>query len=266
MKFNFLKINVVTASLFLILLAGIVPFNTQAETNNKRALVFVYSEQYPPLSWLENNTDNGIYIDLVKEIFEKRLNIPVIFKGLPWARAQYEVQNGLADAFITTTNAERQQYSDVGKESVVIIKNCLYSSKDHPKIHMFESAKSLNDLKKYKFIGNRGNKWQEENLQNMELVFINSRENLLESLILMRADLWVEMDIVADYTIRKYTKKNTIVKLKTSLVFPDTTTYLHISKNSKFNNLISEFDKTLTAMKKDGTYKKILRKYGVHYL
>ena len=60
---------------------------------------FVYYNDNAPFGWEENGEMQGIYIDIVNEVFKKRLGIPVEHRGYPWKRAQMMVKNGDADGY-----------------------------------------------------------------------------------------------------------------------------------------------------------------------
>ncbi|APJ04465.1 substrate-binding periplasmic protein [Silvanigrella aquatica] len=164
--------------LFLFLISAV---NANSLESNIKTIKIAYYQDYPPLSYTENNKINGIFIDIAELILGKKMGYKVIQEGFPWERAQEMVKKGEFDAHITLFNKKRDEFLFFQKNtSYEASLGYAYSIKS-PKLKEIENIKSIDDLKKIRLIDYIGNAWTKENLYIDE----KSRENVyfLPSLI-----------------------------------------------------------------------------------
>ena len=74
-----------------------------------REVVLVGDEAYPPYSYVENGKPKGIYVDIVKKIFEKIDGYEVKFKMLPWKRCIKNIKEGKNVAFFPPYYSEPRE-------------------------------------------------------------------------------------------------------------------------------------------------------------
>ena len=74
-----------------------------------REVVLVGDDAYPPYSYLENEKPMGIYIDVLKKIFEKIDGYEVKFEMLPWKRCIKNIKAGRNVAFFPPYYAEHRE-------------------------------------------------------------------------------------------------------------------------------------------------------------
>lgn len=241
--------------LFGFTLIIITAFNSIADN-----YLFVTLE-FAPLEFSdEKGNAQGIAVEIVKKIM-KDLGHKLEIKVLPWPRALAMVKSGNADAIFTAyKNPEREQFLDYSREILI------------PQIVYFYALKGH----KHKFTGNM------EDVKNLKIGvtstisygrnFDNYKDNLnieqastfdgnLKKLLTKRIDLLPSNIYVGDYTIKKQRLTNKIVKLPVAI--EEIPSYIAFSKVNNLRNLRDQFDNKIRAIKKNKTFDKILKKYGV---
>lgn len=75
--------------------------------------ILFLTQQRAPYGYKEDGELKGPFLKVVQCVME-RLNIPYDIKIVPWARAQYQVKSGEADAFFAGSESDRRRkYSEV---------------------------------------------------------------------------------------------------------------------------------------------------------
>ncbi len=74
-----------------------------------REVVLVGDDAYPPYSYVENGNPKGIYVDVIKKIFDGIEGYEVKFKMMPWKRCIKNIKEGKSVAFFPPYHAEHRQ-------------------------------------------------------------------------------------------------------------------------------------------------------------
>lgn len=220
----------------------------------------VYFHDYPPFSWKDDGDPvKGIFVDILAELFERRLKVDVHHTGLPWGRAQQLVRQGDADAMCTVLTPERESYCLAVDHPVMRVSMRLYSRKDHPRIDELRKVRSLDDLASFRLASYIGNGWAERNLGQFDVTWTRTLEQTMKMVALGRVDLSVDPEPVAAYFLRElgYTDRLELTGGGLELV----EFKLLIRRNSPFVNRLAELNQTIAAMHLDGTVKKIQDAY-----
>jgi polar amino acid transport system substrate-binding protein len=243
---------------FLTLFSLILFFQSGVEAA-QRTIKIVYFENFPPYSWLEHGKMRGMLIDVVTEAIEKRMGIKVEHEGYPWGRAQQMVKNGEADAFITIPTPERLEYTIASREPVVIATFKPFTWAGNPIIPEVSKARKLSDLKKYKHGTYIGAGWARQKLAGMDVEWFANLDVCLTALKAGRFDLIIDSIHVVRYNIKKLGFRSDIVEIP--WVVERVPWTLCVGKQSDMALRMAEFEKTMKAMRKDGSWRKIINRY-----
>ncbi|CAH0537717.1 substrate-binding periplasmic protein [Vibrio marisflavi] len=236
----------------------LMPFLVFSETKSELTINHSY---FKPYVWAEKGeASQGIYVDILKEAIEVRMNIPIKFQSYPWTRAQMNVQKGIDDGFITIPTSERLEYSIANEVPIIIEKVAVFTYPSHPERVTLEKAQTINDLKPYKIISYLGNGWAKKNLVDHEVDY-GSKDLLvsLQKLIKRRGDIIVGSKIVTLYNLKKYNLIHQITRVAD--LKKQVNLKLLIGRKSEYRAILKQLDSTLKQMEKDGTRDKIISKY-----
>lgn len=228
-------------------------------------LVFHLShDDYKPFHWYDENNQStkGIFVDIVEEVFSKRLGCKVVYHQYPWKRAQMMVESGREDAFITTPTIARLKYTVVGKVPFFIMRKVVFTYPDNPRLEQIKHIQTIEDLRPFVVLDYLGNGWAESRLvneHNLSIAFSTEIDNVLEKIALKRGDVFIEDPRLFSYNIRLLGLEGAVVE--TSVIL-DTSAYkLCFSKQSPFVRMMPQIDQALLDMRNDGTLENILDKW-----
>ena len=219
----------------------------------------VYFNDYPPLSWPQNNKMQGILIDIMNQSLKKRMHIDLSHQGRLWEEAQLMVKNGQADAFVTVPTPERRSYTRISQESVINSNIKIFTGKNNPRIKELVIVHSYSELKPYKLVDYRGNGRAEAALKGLDVDWLATMDEIPEYLIQGKADAWTQNIFVAEFFLKHLDDRDKIIELPN--VLAGESFNLCIRRNSPFVRVLDLFDQTIKDMKKDGTLEKICNAY-----
>lgn len=221
----------------------------------------VYYNDYEPISWQASGAMRGVLVDIVDEAIVKRMGIPVVHRGYPWARAQDMVKRGEADAFLTVVTQERKEYTVASEESILSLDFTAYISANSPRRKELEKVKTLTDLKPYLIGSYIGNGWAKTRLTEHRQHLVPRISSVVQMLNAQRIDIVVDGAQVMRYNIHKLNLDDAIIELPP--IFETARFHLCIRKNAVFTDKLAQFDEVIRAMRKDGTMDKIYKKYQI---
>ncbi|WP_374385060.1 substrate-binding periplasmic protein [Dongia sp.] len=227
----------------------------------KEPVRIAFAIDLTPLSFEEGGAARGIFVDLAREAFEKRLQVPLSVNLYPWARAQQMVREGTADGFITVATKARQEYANCGRIPVLRVPLHPLVRADDPKMERMNAAASLADLKPFKIISYLGNGWAKENLADFNVHYAADFGASINGLAAGRGDLAFATTVAGGYYLREHNLAGQLTMLP--LVVDDYSYVLCLGKNSPMVGLLSEFDRVIEVMRAEGAYHAILRRYGL---
>lgn len=226
----------------------------------QEVMKFGYEETATPYSWNENGQMKGILIDIANEVIQKRMGIPVSHHGYPWIRAQHLVKKGVLDAHITN-GPNRKEWAEHSSEAAILLEHLPYVGAKNQNLSKIRDAKSLEDLKPFKFVDNRGSGWAQKNLVEKGFnVHLVAEHNMIYRLLAKgRVDVTINMSHIARFYIKQLGLNDQIIELPA--IIPPLPFHLVVGKKSPFTKIIPKFDQTIRQMKADGFLQKILDKY-----
>lgn len=200
----------------------------------------------------------GFNTDIVREIMQ-RLNLNFTIKIVPWKRGYREVlhrPNVVLFSMVRTFEREKL-FKWVGP--MCVTKFSFFKKKGSD-----ITINTLGDAKKVGAIGCIGDDVREKLLKRLGFTNLSSLfgkdANLrnLEMLMLGRIDLWISTDHIVFKTANDTGIDPN--EIEETLTVKKAYVYLVFSKDTD-DKIVNEWQHTLEAMKKDGTYKKILSQY-----
>lgn len=235
-------------------LAGMVPAAA------KEPLRIAFAIDLVPLSFEEKGVARGLFVDIAREAFEKRLQVPLSISLFPWERAQQMVRQGEADGFITIATKARREYANCGRIPVLNVPLHPLVRADDAKRKKIAAAKSLAELKPYEIVSYLGNGWAKENLVGFDVFFASDFGASINGLAKGRGDLGFVTEIAGGYYLREHQLNDTLAILPQ--VVADFDYVLCLAKTSPRVGLLPEFERVIEVMRAEGAYRPILKRYG----
>ncbi len=224
-----------------------------------RDLVFAGGENFPPTCFVENGVVKGIDIDLLNELAERQ-GLTLKTRALPWARAQQEVMTGEADAFITIATPEREAYAVMSSAVLFTVHLVAVTAKNNPRIAELRRIETLQDTLKYPQVNYVGTSLANHELAQARVSYLNGLDSIFSFLLMGRADLFIDTDVMLSYTAAKLGVSDEVEILPSQ--FKVIEFRLGISQKSPLAADMPQLNRTIEAMWKDGTMAAILKKYG----
>ena len=224
-------------------------------------------DDYKPYIYKDEKGEaKGIFKEIMEEIFH-RLKIPLSCELFPWKRTQELVHNGLADGMVTVATPKRLE-TMLASKPLLSSGEKVFVRKDHPRIEEIKKIRTFDDLKKFTVVEVSGDGWAEGHFKGWpNVVWAPKVSSALYMIANGRVDLYVINEFSGMASIRTMLQKpspfqENFKKIITGPHTLETITYsLLINKTSKWAGLIPRINATLDAIKRDGTYDKILSKY-----
>lgn len=221
------------------------------------ANVTIAQDPWPPFI-IDNSNTPGISVEIVTAAM-KTQGYDVTFKVMPWARALDQVKKGAIDMLPATWFTKKRSTYLIYSNSY--LKNNIKIIKLSGSPFMYQDLKSL-DGKKVGII--RGYGYNDQFLTSKRFKRPASKDLVtnLKKLKSKRIDLTISDELVA----RSLMKKNKINANDFSFSKKNMSTNKIFVTSGKANpngqKYIKAFNKGLTVIQSDGTFNKILKKYG----
>ncbi|MDW5415583.1 transporter substrate-binding domain-containing protein [Iodobacter sp. CM08] len=214
--------------------------------------------QYPPYQYEENGETKGFVVEIVKEAF-RRLHQPINITLLPWTRSIKMIEDGSADAVFTAYKTpEREVFADYSKEILMPQVVSLFVLKGSP----IQFDGHLSSLASYRFgVVSKisyGDVFDSavKNKTITELDETFTGEKNIEKLLAKRFDVLVSNKYGALDILKRHGHLDKVRELSPEVqTIPS---YMAFSKKKNLAILRDRFDEVLLAMKKDGTYQRII--------
>lgn len=242
--------------------------------------LLVVGEEFPPFEFVQDERVVGIDIDIATLIFQK-MQISVEFQIMPWKRAWKIVEDGEADAVLSTSRKEaREPYVWYPQENMWVSEYVFFVNK--AQVQLDFKGYSTATEKKLKIGVINGNSydasfWEAFPNQDGSKVFqgdlatsvLNAQlEGAIDAKTNFRKLEKGHIDLFpADKIVGVYTAK--LLGLQDQISFYETILYskgypMPFVKNSKYPGLqqiAEQYEQELKALKQSGEYQKILDKW-----
>ncbi len=225
-------------------------------------LRIAYFEDFPPFSWRNRRREmEGVFVDVLNEVLERRMNIPLLHEGFPWARAQQMVRDGLSDAFCTVPTEERRAYTLPAGEPVVTATFTMFAPRAGSAVERLKAVSSLADLKPFLIGHYLGSGWAHQKLQGMRVDWAPDLDLALQKLAHGRDEVMVDVAEVLRSRIKQLGLSEALTELPQVL---DTQPFsLCIRKGSPFEGVLPQFDQIMRQARDDGIVRDVYRKFDI---
>jgi ABC-type amino acid transport substrate-binding protein len=133
------------------------------------------------------------------------------------------------------------------------------TAKNNPRLAELKTIKTLQDTLKFPQVNYVGSSLATRQLANAHVSYLNSTDAIFQFLLLNRADLFLDTDVVLSYNAARLHVLDQIELLPPS--FEVTEFRLGISKKSPFAADMPALSRAINAMQEDGTIAAILKRY-----
>lgn len=239
-------------------------FSQIAETDSTSLSVpfkLAFGENSVPWSWMENGQPTGLLVEIANEALVVRMKVNVEFQFYPWIRAQENIKRGFSDALITNFDGDRKKYTTASNELITNFKRMIFVNINDPLISEILKVQSLSDLRTYSIGSSIGVTWTKSTFHDYNIEVAGSVKQALKMLEGSRFNVYIANPIATQYKLKTLKLKNIIMLPNVLSDVKESRYKLLIGNHSNFLHLIPEFDKTIQAMKADGTLKKIFDSY-----
>jgi polar amino acid transport system substrate-binding protein len=224
----------------------------------------IYSEENPPFSHAQNGKSQGLYVDLVLELFKRtgidktRHDIVVV----PWARAYRETRRSAGSMLFSVVRTPEREKLFKWVGPIGEFRSVVLARKDR---HLKFSNPSL--FKGYVF-GVTKNAQSEKILLKMgvnpnHLIYINSTKSAARMLARGRIDAWARDRTVAFWTLENL--GYSVADFEVVHAFKVQNRYIGFNLETP-DTLIDKLQHSLDAMRRDGTLTDITRQQNAPQL
>lgn len=246
---SFLPVRLVTALLFCILAMVAVEAAMAEETQLR-----LYTEEYPPISFLQKGKAAGLGTEVVEEIMS-RLGITAPIEVVPWARAYtYATTTPNVGLFVTTRTPEREKlFKWVGPVSATTAH--FYSRRGGLRFESLEQARNAERILIPR-------EWYlQQMLRGMGFNNINSvptPNDAVRMLVAGRAPLMALDDVtLADTLVAAGVNAGDI---ETGATIAQAVQYIAFSRDTP-DSVAIRWQKALDDMRADGSFERIYKKW-----
>jgi polar amino acid transport system substrate-binding protein len=234
-------------------------FAPDISRKNSRVALEIYTEDSPPGNYLHDGKLAGLSVEVVREILN-RLKLPGNIQVVPWARGYNLTLTQPNRALFSTTRFPQRErlFKWVGP---LYTQNWGFYGKKGSNLQI----DSLDEAKKVARIGTYHKDAKEQFLKGKgftNLVSANKNISNIKRIMEGKLDLWVSSDFNIHYLVQQAGVAPD--QLELVFAFRNVTNYIAFSIQTP-DDLIITWQQMLDEIKRDGTYKKISKKYNYHY-
>lgn len=246
----------------VLVLIGNTDVRAQNPAVNSPTLTVV-TNNYPP--YVMENADNSFLPDLFDEIGAE-MGVRFKFRYFPWQRGEQEVVN--LDAWGTIPYRKTDE-----REKIYDFSDPIYLQDSHFFAYDPDGQKSeifyddLSDLGQYRIGGIQGYYYEPWfTAAGLNVDYAHSEEQNFKRLHLGRIDLFSTATTLGWYTIKQLFPPDEVAKFYTleKPLIAGAGLYLMTSKDFPGNDaLLTRFNTALATVKQNGTYARLVEKYGL---
>ena len=237
----------------------ILSLGSPAAAQTPAAIRLVFYDDYAPFSFVENGRLQGIYVDLVREVFEEEMGVATTLEAYPWARAQAMVKAGEADGFLTLMTPERLTYATPIEPPVLTHKLALFTGYANPYLNQVLAAATIEDLAKLHLVSYVGNGLLTSlKVKSASLVQVPRLDQILPMISFNRDFAYIESEAVMAWAVKKNGLQGRVVR---GHDFGTIEVQLFLGRNSPWLSLAPKVSRAVTRILAEGRLEAIMDKY-----
>lgn len=238
--------------LALLVLIGLLPTTTVLAGTLKIA----FNSGWSPYSSGEGASVDGLLVQLTREIIEKRMEQKIKVVGLPWNRAQHDVENGRLDALVTYASPERLEYMNASREVMFTLDTKAFVRANSEAEAAIRRNPVLETHRNFMHCVILGDGWAKSFLERNQIPYQTGLNTsaCLRQIEAGRQDVFLHVVETGQAALKEIGDDTGIVVLPT--VYSSVSLSLLINKKNApvSSAFLSEFDHVLGTMKKNGSY------------
>ncbi|UZE97040.1 substrate-binding periplasmic protein [Alkalimarinus alittae] len=249
---------------FILAIAILLTCFASLSSAEDKTFSVAYNENWPPFSYRdENNKMTGILVDIINEVFETKLNMPIAVYGYPWKRVQHNVEIGVNDALVTAATKKRLLYSVRSSEIVYTLEEKAFISKTskHRDSLSTLSLDNISRLKNYKVCDMIGNGWADTFYarHGIEIKRFKDINICFRNIAYERFDIAIHVSAAGLSQLRSEFLTDEVEMLP--VIFDEVPFPLLVSKKSPHLDILPKFDEAIRAFKAEGRVQQIVDRY-----
>ncbi|MET0086596.1 MAG: transporter substrate-binding domain-containing protein [Sedimenticola sp.] len=241
-------------TVFNIIMLAILLLPGTAVLAEQNTVMRVVGNHAPPYRIFDENTHSGIYFDTIKEI-ASRLELEVHFEQVSFAEALDKMRSGEADIMLgPNRNAKRSRY--------MVYTAAIFPREDKAfYVHQASGVIAVyRDLSGRKILVQKGKVYFTRFDQDRQLDKIVAAD---QGELIEKIKSCLECVVIMPEREGDYLFKTLGIDLKKSpYKVHGKVSYLTISRKSRFMDLQGKIESAMDAIKADGTYRRILKRYA----
>ncbi|NNG01232.1 MAG: transporter substrate-binding domain-containing protein [Desulfobacteraceae bacterium] len=251
------------ATLVFISIFSSVSIGNADEKDQTGKATYAFSG-WEPFSYIDEQGEvKGLYIDILREIFDNDFGVPLGFHARPWKRAQLSVETGEADFLVTIATEERLGYAIKSEDPILELHLFVYTYKNHPKLGEINGISSGIDIKELGLtpVTNIGNNWHKINIDShgVDTHYVPTENNAFDFLAARRADILIEPLFTGTFLINQMGLSDKVIP--TEAKFGPLVFHLLMSKKSPYAAKMDQINLAIKRVTSSARYQAILNQY-----
>ena len=235
-----------------------------ALVNAQAKITYAFADEaWMPMIYQEEGVYRGLYIEILKAVFEQELNLKLNYSAKPWKRAQWDVEKGQADFMLTVATPSRLKYATPSNAPFFKLYLNVYTYQNHPKLPEIRRIKTSQDIKRLGLVpvSNAGNDWHKSNIDSVGIKtkYMRVDDSVVHFLAMQRADIMVEAVVPMNFLIKKYGLESKVTL--TEAQFGPLEFHLLLSKKSPYSAMMPEINAAFEKLMSNNTMQKIFDRY-----
>lgn len=215
----------------------------------------IYTEELPPLNYLQDGKLTGLSVEVVKEI-QKRIGDSTPIQLVPWARGYEAALEQTNTVLFSTTRTEEREKLFKWVGPLTQWSYVFYKKRGSP-----ITLKTLKDARQVGTIATYQDDAREQFLQQKGFTNLESSPKLIScvrKLMGGRVDLWLDSNLTAHRVIKNagYNPAD----LEPVLMVKTNQLYIAFSRSTA-DMVVQQWQSTLNKMVQDGSYQKIYHRW-----
>ncbi|MEQ9200565.1 MAG: hypothetical protein RLN80_11305, partial [Rhodospirillales bacterium] len=222
-----------------------------------------FNSDWNPYSSGDGAAVSGDLVRFFSELITEATGQDIRVTGLPWARAQREVELGRLDAMVTYPSRERLGYVKASKEVVFYLETRAFLRVGSDAHTALRESQEIETHRRFRHCVMLGDGWSQDFMTSNRVAFDTARETdgCLRQIDAGRQDIFLHVTGTTKYSIERLGLSDRIVAMPK--VYAAVPFHLLVSDKSEFSGeFLERFDEGVARLKKNGRFAALLAKYN----
>lgn len=222
-----------------------------------------FNSNWNPYSSGEGAGVSGDLVHFISALVDEATGQKIRVTGLPWARAQREVELGRLDAIVTYPSSERLGYVKASKEAVFYLETRAFLRVGSVAHSALRKSQDIESHRLFRHCVMLGDGWSQDFMDTNRIVFDTARETdgCLKQIDAGRQDIFLHVSGTTRYSIERLGLSDRIIAMPK--VYASVPFHMLVSKKSRFSGeFLDSFDRGVARLKETGRFAALLAKYS----